>query len=158
MGESHTIEVKLHVENLSWYKVSGTNSCVFKDHFHYLCITWCAQCYVDLLRSDFFSRLRVWLWHISFITISYEWSMQQWISSFDMGFFYKLLMIISVVKVMMLFSGYFFLSTLMILTVMNCNNCWYISLTSVSTLILFLVSILICNHFSNSVMKRFIWF
>ena len=54
-------------------------------------------------------------------------------------------------KVMMSCSGGFFCSALMSSIVMNSSGLWSLSLDSVSTFILFTVSVVVCDHLSASV-------
>ena len=61
-------------------------------------------------------------------------------------FFNELLIILSVGKVMMSFSGHFYLSEIMISIVMKYISFWYIYLDYVSTFILFPLSVVIFNQ------------
>ena len=69
----------------------------------------------------------------------------------------ELLMVGLIRKVMMLSYGDFCRSTLTILIVMKYNIFWSLSLAYASTLVLFPLSVVICNHLIVSVMMLLNW-
>ena len=85
-----------------------------------------------LLGNCFGRPVRVKWWHIDFITMSYRWGRQQWISSHDMGcLLSELLIIVSMGKLMMSFYGNVCCSTLTISILMKYISFWSLYLKSV---------------------------
>ena len=69
----------------------------------------------------------------------------------------ELLMVGSMGELIMSVSEYVFLSTLMISIVMKYNIFWSVYLDSVSALVEFPVSVVLCNHVIASVMTLLNW-
>ena len=69
----------------------------------------------------------------------------------------ELLMVGSMGELIMSVSEYVFLSTLMISIVMKYNIFWSVYLDSVSALVVFPVSVVLCNHVIASVLTLLNW-
>ena len=98
---------------------------------HVAWFNWLGQC--------FGMTFEVWWWQIDFITLSKGWSRGWWMSSHDMGCLLKDMLIIGGMgKVIMSWLEGYYCSILSKAMVMKSNNCLYLSLTDVSTVIIFL--------------------
>ena len=152
MYVSYIVEVKVHVNNLSWLKFSDVNWCSFGGSCHFSVQRVVRGSWFNFLEHCFVRSFRVWWRKIDFIALSEGWSIRKCISSHHTGRLLKELLVIGFMGiVMILWLELYYCSILSTSIVMNFNNCWSLSLTNVLTLSIIPVAVVVCNHLRSSV-------